>query len=104
MNVAVRSTAVYAADIRATASSQAYYLVCRITFTNTLGHDVAPSPSNFVFYDAYGQPYYGVDSGTASLIGVSNYRGVVKPDDKQDYIVGFRVPNVTSGAVYYASY
>ncbi|MBV9103770.1 MAG: hypothetical protein JO060_09265 [Candidatus Eremiobacteraeota bacterium] len=101
-NVQVRGSNVYAADIGASASSQAYYIVCRVTFTNTLGHDVSPQAKNFVFYDALGQPYVGVDSGASWFVGVSNYAGVVKPDAKQDYTIGFRVPSPTSGSVYYA--
>jgi hypothetical protein len=101
-NVEVRSTSVYRAESSTIGSSQTYYIVCRLTFTNTLGRDVVPQAKNFVFYDAYGQPYPGMDSGATSLIGISNYAGTVKPDAKQDYTVGFRVPALTSGAVYYA--
>jgi hypothetical protein len=103
-NVTVRSSKVYRADMGATDASVAYYIVCEVTFTNTLGHDVYPEPKNFVFFDAYGQPYPGIDSGSTALIGISNYSGVVKTDAKQDYTIGFRVPSVTSGAVYYAAY
>ena len=102
-NVVVRSTKVYDAHVGATDIGQGYYIVCQLTFTNDLGHDVAPEPKNFVFYDAYGQPYPGVDSGSSVLIGVSNYTGIVKKDAKQDYTVAFRVPSVTSGSVFYAA-
>ena len=103
-DIVVRSARTYQADPGATTSSQAYYIVCVVTFTNDLGYDVAPAAKNFVLQDALGQTYVGVDSGATAFVGVSNYSGIVKKDDKQEYTVGFRVPANTRGSVFYAAY
>lgn len=102
-NIVVHSSRVYQANVGTTDIGSGYYIVCQITFTNDLGHDLVPQAKNFVFYDASGQPHVGVDTGASELIGISNYSGVVKKDAKQDYTIGFRVPSVTTGSVYYAA-
>ena len=103
-NIVVHEAKIYPAPVGATELGSGYYIVCKLTFTNTYGHDIAPEPKNFVLYDAYGQPYVGVDSGTSVMVGISNYSGIVKKDEKHDYTIGFRVQAVTSGAVFYAPY
>jgi len=102
-NIVVHSSRIYQTNPGATDIGPGYYIVCQITFTNDTGHDVVPQPKNFVFYDASGQPHVGVDTGASELIGISNYKGVVQRDAKQDYTIGFRVSTVSSGAVYYAA-
>ncbi len=79
-----------------------FYVICKLTFTDTLGFDVAPQPKNFEFQDPLGNVFVGVDSGDAALIGISNYEGIVKEGQRQDYTVAFRVPPNTSGIVFYS--
>jgi hypothetical protein len=79
-----------------------FYVICKLTFTDTLGFDVAPQPKNFQLQDPLGNVFYGVDSGDAALIGISNYEGIVKEGQRQDYTVAFRVPPNTSGTVFYS--
>jgi hypothetical protein len=81
-----------------------FYVICKLTFTNTLGYDTAPLPKNFTLQDSLGNQFTGVDSGDAALIGISNYAGVVKKDEKQDYTVAFRIPPNTSGQVFYSPF
>jgi hypothetical protein len=81
-----------------------FYVICKITFTNTLGYDTAPEPKNFILQDPIGNQFVGVDSGDAALIGISNYGGLVKKDQKQDYTVAFRIPPNTSGSVFYSPF
>jgi hypothetical protein len=100
-NIEIRSAQVYQATVGATDMNQGYYLVCKLVFTNDLGHDVTPQPKNFLFYDASAQPHVGVDSGASALVGISNYAGVVKKDAKQEYTIGFRIQSVSTGSVYY---
>jgi hypothetical protein len=102
-NIVVHATRMYTADVGNTMTSQAYYIVCTFTFTNDTGHDTSPQPKNFVLQDPLGQTYVGVDSGAASLVGISNYAGVVKKDAHQDYTIGFRVPANTRGTVFYSA-
>jgi hypothetical protein len=83
------------------ASNDQYYLVCKLTFTNDIGYDTAPLPKNFVLQTPTGAIYQGVDSGDSSLVGISNFAGLVPKDQKQDYTIAFRVPANTTGTVYY---
>lgn len=105
-NVAVRTVKYFAANAGNLSSGEgpSYYVVCELTFTNTLGFDSAPEAKNFQLVDPVGNTYVGIDSGAGALIGVSNYRGIVKKDDRQDYTIGFHVPANVSGAVFYASF
>jgi hypothetical protein len=102
-DIVVHSSRMFTADIGTTLSSQAFYIVCTLTFTNDTGHDASPEPKNFVLQDQLGQSYVGVDSGAAALVGISNYAGVVKKDAHQDYTIGFRVPSNTRGTVFYSA-
>jgi hypothetical protein len=79
-----------------------FYVICKLTFTNTLGFDTAPQPKNFQLQDPLGNVFYGVDSGDSALIGISNYEGIVKEGQRQDYTIAFRVPPNTSGTVFYS--
>jgi hypothetical protein len=81
---------------------ESYYVVCALTFTNTYGFDVAPEPKNFVLTDPIGNQYIGVDTGSSQLVGISNYRGLVKKDEKQDYTIAFHVPANVAGAIFYS--
>jgi hypothetical protein len=81
-----------------------FYVICKLTFTNTLGYDTSPQPKNFILQDPIGNEFVGVDSGDAALIGISNYGGLVKKDQKQDYTVAFRIPPNTTGAIFYSPF
>ncbi len=81
-----------------------FYVICKLTFTNTLGYDTSPQPKNFILQDPIGNEFVGVDSGDSALIGISNYGGIVKKDQKQDYTVAFRIPPNTTGAIFYSPF
>ena len=85
------------------ATNNTYYVICQVTFTNTLGYDTSPQPKNFHLVDAGSNIFVGVDSGNNALIGISNYGGIVKNGDKQDYTIAFAVTATTGGTVYYES-
>jgi len=84
------------------ATEDQYYIVCKLTFTNDLSYDTAPAPKNFILQTPSGGQYVGVDSGDSSLVGISNFSGLVPKDQKQDYTIAFRVPANTTGTVYYS--
>jgi hypothetical protein len=103
-NVAIHGYRFYSAASGNTSSGEreSFYAVCAITFTNTLGFDVAPEPKNFVLTDPVGNQYVGVDTGATALVGISNFRGIVKKDERQDYTIAFHVPANVSGTIFYA--
>jgi hypothetical protein len=105
-NVAIHSIKFYAANTGNMSSGEGstYYVVCQLTFTNTLGYDAAPEAKNFQLIDPVGNAYVGVEGGSGVLVGISNFRGIVKKDDKQDYTIAFHVPANVSGAIFYAPF
>jgi hypothetical protein len=105
-NIAIHNVKYYSSNPGNMSSGEGstYYVVCQVTFTNTLGFDAAPEPKNFQLVDPLGNTYIGVDGGSAALVGISNYRGIVKKDDKQDYTIAFHVPANVSGAIFYAPF
>jgi hypothetical protein len=85
----------------AIAGSNDEYYVVTFTFTNNQGASLAPRIDHFVIQDLDNRRYFGADSGNVSLVGISNYTGVLKVGDSHDYTVGFRVPSNASGTLFY---
>jgi hypothetical protein len=80
------------------------YLIVKITFTNDTNNDLAPAPEQFFYTTPDGTRLHGADQGSSVFIGTSNYKGVVKKGEKQDYTIGFRLTGVTQGGyIYYDS-
>jgi hypothetical protein len=85
----------------AVAGSNDEYYVVTFTFTNNQGASLAPRIDHFVIQDLDNRRFLGADSGNVSLVGISNYSGVLKVGDSHDYTVGFRVPSNTTGTLFY---
>ncbi len=81
-------------------SNDEYYVV-KFTWTNDVGYALAPRIDHFVIEDRDRRRFLGADSGSPALVGISNFADPVKPGDSHDYTVGFRVPQNTTGTLYY---
>jgi hypothetical protein len=81
-------------------SSDEYYVV-RFAWTNHVGYALAPRIDRFVLEDTNRRRFLGSDSGSAALIGIENYAGLLEQGASHDYTVGFRVPQNTAGTLYY---
>jgi hypothetical protein len=81
-------------------SSDEYYIVT-FNFTNNQGQTLAPRIDHFVIQDLQNRRFFGTDTGSVNLIGISNYAGTLKVGDSHDYTVGFRVPINTTGTLFY---
>lgn len=80
--------------------SDEFYLVT-FTFKNDLGYALTPRIDHFVLEDAERRRFLGADSGSPALVGISNAVAQLQPGDAHDYTVGFRVPQNTTGTLYY---
>ena len=78
-----------------------WYLIAKIQFTNNLNYEFAPIIANFTLQDPQANRYQAFDSGSTALVGISNYEGVLKKDEKHEYTVAFRVSQGTTGFIYY---
>jgi hypothetical protein len=99
-DVVVKDVRIYDAADGVAGSNDQYYVVT-FNFTNNLGFALAPRIDHFVFEDIDKRRYFGVVSGNSSLIGISNYAGVLKVGESHDYTVGFRVPLGAQGLIFY---
>ena len=88
-----------AVDARALSDDQFY--VVTLTFTNDLGYSVMPRIDHFVIEDNQRRRFLGADSGSPALIGINNTRALLRQGESHDYTVGFRVPQNTTGTLYY---
>jgi hypothetical protein len=77
------------------------YLIVKITFTNDTNADLAPAPEQFFYTQTDGTRLHASDQGSSVFIGVSNYKGIVKKGEKQDYTIGFRLSGQTQGGYIY---
>ena len=102
--ITIVSVKTYQTSGDTTTGTQATFVVAKLTFKNDVGYDTTPEPKNFVLTDSLGQQYVGVDSGDTSLVGISNYGGVVKRGATQEYTIAFRVPANTSGSIFYSPF
>jgi hypothetical protein len=101
-DVVVKDVRTYVPGDSVAGSNDEYYVVS-FTFTNDQGQSLAPRVNHFVLQDLQNRRYFGVDSGNVTLIGISNYTGVLKEGESHDYTVGFRVPQGTTGTLFYDS-
>jgi hypothetical protein len=85
----------------AIAGTNDVYYVVRFTFTNHLGNTLAPRIDHFAIEDDQKRRFLGADSGSSTLVGISNYPGQLKVGDSHEYTVGFRVPLSTQGTLFY---
>lgn len=99
-DIAIKSVRTFVPSDAIAGSNDEYYVVT-FTFTNNQGASLAPRIDHFVIQDLDNRRYFGADSGNVSLVGISNYAGVLKVGDSHDYTVGFRVPSNTSGTLFY---
>jgi hypothetical protein len=77
------------------------YYVCKFVWTNSGGPDMVPEMDKFIFVDRDQNRYPGIESGASSLIGISNYKGVVKKGESHQYTLGFHVQLNAVGSIYY---
>ncbi len=80
--------------------SDEFYVVT-FTFKNDLGYALIPRIDHFVLEDADRRRFLGADSGSPVLVGLSNPAALLKASDVHTYTVGFRVPQNTTGTLYY---
>ena len=79
------------------------YYVVRLKWTNNTGVALTPQLNHFVIEDTDKRRYLGVTSGSAALVGISNYSGRLDKGETHEYTVGFRVPQSTQGILFYDS-
>jgi hypothetical protein len=99
-DMVVKSVRTFAPSDAVAGSNDEYYIIT-FTFTNDQGMALAPRIDHFVLQDVQNRRYFGVESGNVALIGISNYGGVLKVGDSHDYTVGFRVPQDSTGTLFY---
>ncbi|GAC1301400.1 MAG: hypothetical protein NVSMB19_09470 [Vulcanimicrobiaceae bacterium] len=99
-DIVIKELRTYATSDAVAFSNDQYY-VARFTFTNNLGFALKPRIDHFVIEDLRKVRYLGVDSGSAALVGISNYDGVLQRGEAHDYTVGFRVPLNAQGLLFY---
>ncbi len=99
-DIVIKSIAVRTPSDAIAGTNDVYYVV-KFNFTNHLGNTLAPRIDHFAIEDERKRRFLGADSGSPTLIGISNYAGQLKVGDSHDYTVGFRVPFDTQGTLFY---
>jgi len=99
-DVVVHEVRIYTPQDSIAGTHDEYYIV-KFTFTNSASAALAPRMDHFVLQDESNTRYFGADSGSPTLIGLSNYTGVLNVGDSHDYTLGFRVPTNTKGTLFY---
>ena len=99
-DVAIESVRTFAPNDSVAGSNDEFYIVT-FTFTNDQGMSLVPRIDHFALQDIQNTKYYGIDTGNAALVGISNYGGVLKVGDSHEYTVGFRVPHDTTATLIY---
>ena len=100
VDIVIKSVHTYAPNDNAAGSNDEIYVI-QFNFTNSSGSTFAPKIDHFVIEDLDRRRFFGMESGNAALIGISNYRDLLKPGDSHDYTAGFRVPTNTTGTLLY---
>lgn len=90
----------YAANDAVAQSSDQYYVVT-FTWINHVGYAFAPRIDHFVLEDANRRRFLGADSGSSALVGISNVTTLLQQGASHEYTVGFRVPQNTTGTLFY---
>jgi len=99
-DIVIKSVVVRTVADSIAGTNDEYYIV-KFTFTNHLGNTLVPKIDHFAIEDEQKRRFLGADSGSPTLIGISNYAGQLKVGDSHDYTVGFRVPLDTQGTLFY---
>lgn len=99
-DVVIQNVREIAASDALAQSSDEYYVV-RFTWTNRVGYALAPRINRFVLEDANRRRFLAADSGSAALVGIDNYAGLLQQGASHEYTVGFRVPANTAGTLFY---
>ncbi len=99
-DIVIKSIAIRTPADAIAGTNDEYYIVT-FNFTNHLGNTLVPRIDHFAIEDDQKRRFLGADSGSPTLVGISNYAGQLKVGDSHDYTVGFRVPLNTQGTLFY---
>jgi len=77
------------------------YVVSSIELTDDQSAPLYPVISHFFLTDRSGNRYFGIDSGSSALTGISNDLSPLRPGEKRKFIVGFRADATTMGTIRY---
>ena len=98
----MQSSYVVTGDSRAALGAGAVtYVISKIELTNDQTALLYPLISHFSLTDRSGSRYFGIDSGSAALAGVSNDLSPIKPGAKRIFVVGFRADPTAMGTIRY---
>ncbi|GAC1441754.1 MAG: hypothetical protein NVS2B8_10610 [Vulcanimicrobiaceae bacterium] len=99
-NVEIKEIRTYGTSDAVAGANDIYYVV-RFVWTNATGLALVPAIDHFVIEDNDKRRFLGVQSGSAALVGISNYSGRLDRGEAHEYTVGFRVPQSTQGILFY---
>ncbi len=99
-DVVIKDVRTYTPVDQIAGTNDVYYVVT-FAFTNNQAPSFVPKIDHFVIEDEQRRRFNGADSGSPTLIGISNYPGVLALGEAHDYTVGFRVPVNTRGLLFY---
>jgi hypothetical protein len=77
------------------------YVLSNIELTNDQPQPLYPVISHFSLTDQAGNRYFGIDTGSTALAGVSNDLSAIKPGEKRKLVVAFRADATTIGTIRY---
>jgi len=77
------------------------YVVSSIELTDDQSAPLYPVISHFFLTDRSGNRYFGIDSGSSALTGISNDLSPLRPGEKRKFVVGFRADATTMGTIRY---
>jgi hypothetical protein len=77
------------------------YVVSTVELTNDQTAPLYPVISHFFLTDRAGNRYFGIDSGSSALAGISNDLAAIKPGEKRKLVVAFRADPTTMGTIRY---
>jgi hypothetical protein len=77
------------------------YVVCSVELTNDRSAPLYPVISHFFLIDRSGSRYFGIDTGSSALTGISNDLAAIKPGEKRKLVVAFRADATTMGTIRY---
>jgi hypothetical protein len=77
------------------------YVVSSIELTNDEPGPLYPVISHFFLTDQSGNRYFGIDTGSSVLAGISNDLGPLKPGERRKFTVAFRADSTTMGTIRY---
>jgi hypothetical protein len=77
------------------------YVISSIEFRNVQTVPLYPVISQFVLTDVSGNRYFGIDTGSSSLAGISNDLEPIAPGEARKFVVAFRAAPTTMGTIRY---